>query len=275
MGNAALVKFLILNSPTVLGALFSGPSESPYPQLRKLLFYAAFHNSNRYSTPFNLFSVWSEQGDITPWDNKSTRGQEVRLTPHDLWPYEISLSHMSVAMPHPSRGPEESSTAKNNITNRHRSDPNIHLSCSVSHPGSSQAFRKPLPGLPLLSVTAANVLLRLLQIWAEVRAYFEGKGGGGVQGAAKRGQRKADLGGCLCRSYYWGLFPQTGREFLARNWKDFSGALGFGPPRQNVRHGGQLHHRATVRARGGLLFQNNSDVIYKLQKSLVLCFRYF
>lgn len=164
MGNAALVKFLILNSPTVLGALFSGPSESPYPQLRKLLFYAAFHNSNRYSTPFNLFSVWSEQGDITPWDNKSTRGQEVRLTPHDLWPYEISLSHMSVAMPHPSRGPEESSTAKNNITNRHRSDPNIHLSCSVSHPGSSQAFRKPLPGLPLLSVTAANVLLRLLQI---------------------------------------------------------------------------------------------------------------
>lgn len=93
MGNAAV----FLNGPTVLGALFSGPSVSPHPQLRKLVFYAAFHNSNRYSTPFDPFSVWSKQGDITPWDNKSTRGQEVRLTPCDLWPYEISLSHMSVA----------------------------------------------------------------------------------------------------------------------------------------------------------------------------------
>lgn len=69
-------------------------------------------------------------------------------------------------------------------------------------------------------------------------------------------------GGCLYRSYYWGLFPQTGREFLARTWKDFSGVLGFGPPRQNVRHGGQLHHRATVREKGGLVFQDNTDMIY-------------
>ena len=38
--------------------------------------------------------------------------------------------------------------------------------------------------------------------------------------------------------------------------------LGFGPPRQNVRHGGQLHHGATVRAQGGALFQNNTDVIH-------------
>lgn len=58
---------------------------------------AALHNSNRYSMPFEPFSVWSEQGDITPCDNKSTRGQEVRLTPCDLWPYKISLSHMPVA----------------------------------------------------------------------------------------------------------------------------------------------------------------------------------
>lgn len=77
----------------------------------------------------------------------------------------------------------------------------------------------------------------------------------------RRGKGKL-AGGCLYRSYYWGLFPQTGREFLARNWKDFSGALGFGPPRQNVRHGGQLHHGATVREKGGLLFQNNTEVIY-------------
>lgn len=91
-----MLRLLILSGPTVHGALFSGPFASLYPKLRKLVFYAAFHNSYRYSTPFDLFSVWSEQGDITPWDNKSTKGQEVRLTPRDLWPYEVSLSHMSV-----------------------------------------------------------------------------------------------------------------------------------------------------------------------------------
>ncbi len=83
----------------------------------------------------------------------------------------------------------------------------------------------------------------------------------GLQGAVK-GAKGSWLGGCLCRSYYWGLFLETGREFLAWNWKDFSGVLGFGPPKQNVRHGGQLHHWATVRAKGGLFIQNSSDVIY-------------
>lgn len=91
-----MLRLLILSGPTVHGALSLGPSASLYPKLRKLVFYAAVHNSYRYSMPFDPFSVWSEQGDITPWDNKSTKGQEVRLTPRDLWPYEISLSHMSV-----------------------------------------------------------------------------------------------------------------------------------------------------------------------------------
>ncbi|CAB1425773.1 unnamed protein product [Pleuronectes platessa] len=41
-------------------------------------------------------------------------------------------------------------------------EPKIRLSCSVSHPGSGQE-QKPHPGLAMLSVTAANVLLRLPQ----------------------------------------------------------------------------------------------------------------
>lgn len=99
--------FLKLSSPTVHGALFSGPSASLHPKFKKQFFSPAIHSSYRYSTPFDLFSVWSKQGNITPWDNKSTRGQEVRLTPRDLWPYEISLSHMSVvhhATPLPGTG---------------------------------------------------------------------------------------------------------------------------------------------------------------------------
>ena len=42
--------------------------------------------------------------------------------------------------------------------------------------------------------------------------------------------------------------------------------LGFGPPRQNVRHGGQLHHGATVRARGGGVIskQHRRDTLYEL-----------
>lgn len=62
-------------------------------------------------------------------------------------------------MPRPSLGPEESSGAKNNSLNRQCSDPKILLSFSVSHPGS-------LPALAMLSVTAANVLVWLLQILA-------------------------------------------------------------------------------------------------------------
>lgn len=96
MANAAVLQLLILSGPKYMGLIFSGPSVSLYPELRKLVFFAAFHNIYRYSMPSDPFYVWSKQGDITPWDNKSTKGQEVRLTPHDLWPYEISLSHMSV-----------------------------------------------------------------------------------------------------------------------------------------------------------------------------------
>lgn len=108
MGNATVAKFLVLNGPVALGALFSGPSASPHPQPRKLVFYAAFHNGNRYSTPSDPFSYWSERGDITPWDNKSTKGQEVRLTPATFGltrsPSTICLR---LTMPHPSPGPEE------------------------------------------------------------------------------------------------------------------------------------------------------------------------
>lgn len=58
------------------------------------------------------------------------------------------------------------------------------------------------------------------------------------------------IGGWLVSHNTGCFFCQTGKTFLARNWKDFSGAQGFGSPRQNVRYGGQLHHRATVRGRG-------------------------
>lgn len=144
-------------APPYLGFCFQGPLRPLIPQLKKLVFYAAFHSSNIYSTPFDPFSYWSEQGNITPWDNKSTKGQEVRLTPVTFgltrFPSTICLW---LTMPHPSPGPEEISAAKNNSTNQHRSDPEIRLSRSVSHPGSSQPWK-----LAMLSLTAANVLLRL------------------------------------------------------------------------------------------------------------------
>lgn len=73
--------------------LFSGRCASCCVRLRKLPFCVAFHN--RYSMTSDPFSVWSEQSGITPWDNKSTKCQEVRLILGDLWPCEISLGHMS------------------------------------------------------------------------------------------------------------------------------------------------------------------------------------
>lgn len=57
-------------------------------------------------------------------------------------------------------------------------------------------------------------------------------------GGGREVQKDLDRLGCIIGDFS----PQTGREFQARNWKDFSGALGFGQPRQNVRHGGQLLH---------------------------------
>lgn len=161
----------------------------------------------------------------------------------------MSVAHHAPPL-HCSRGKLRSQEQQRKPAPFKSKDPSEMLSFNIPGPAS---HRKPLPGLALLSVTAANVLLRLLQLWAEVGAHFEAS-----YEVWQRGQRES----WLCRSYYWGLFPQTGREFLARNWKDFSGVLGFGPPRQNVRHGGQLHHGATVRARGGPLFQNNTDMIH-------------
>lgn len=40
-------------------------------------YYEVFHSSKRYSMPFDPFSVSSKESDITQWDNKSTRGQEL------------------------------------------------------------------------------------------------------------------------------------------------------------------------------------------------------
>lgn len=143
------------------------------------------------------------------------------------------------AVVHPSLGPEGSRAAKNN--SRNRSHPKIHPSCSASHCGFSQQ-QTPLPGPVTLNWCCFFVLLWVFAAFSGVLRCH-----GGV--------RRADWG-LACKSYYWVLFCQTGKTFLARNWKDFSGALGFGSPRQNVRYGRQLHHRATVRGRGWR-FQNN------------------
>lgn len=117
------------------------------PNLKKTVFCAAFHNSYTYSMPFDPFSVWSEQDDITPRDNKSTRGQEVRLTPCDLWPYEISPQPYVCGSPGPTPPPDQRNTERPRTTAQ--TDPiqvpRIQLSCSVSHPGSSQPSARETP----------------------------------------------------------------------------------------------------------------------------------
>lgn len=72
--------------------------------------------------------------------------------------------------------------------------------------------------LLMLSVTAANMLLH---IWANIWAHFLREEGTRY---SRRGKERLARG-CLYRSCYWGLFAQTERQFLARNWKDFSGVL--------------------------------------------------
>lgn len=84
-------------APQYLGLCFQGPLRPLIPNSENWSSMQPFTTATDTVRPFDPFSVWSEQGDITPWDNKSTRGQEVRLTPCDLCTYEISLSHMSVA----------------------------------------------------------------------------------------------------------------------------------------------------------------------------------
>lgn len=48
--------------------------------------------------------------------------------------------------------------------------------------------------------------------------------------------------------------PDRAENSRQRNCPNFCGALGFGPPGQNVRYGIQLHHRATVKGRKGFIF---------------------
>lgn len=48
--------------------------------------------------------------------------------------------------------------------------------------------------------------------------------------------------------------PDRAENSGQRNCPDFCGVLGFGPPRQNARYGGQLHHRATVKGRKAFIY---------------------
>lgn len=65
--------------------------------------------------------------------------------------------------------------------------------------------------------------------------------------------------------------PDRAENSEQRKRPGFCGALGFGPPRQNARYGGQLHHRATVKGGKGftiILFSENVTSVIQHQHGI-------
>ena len=141
MGNAVVVRFVILSGPAVHGAL------RPFIPNSENLSMQPFTTATDTVCPLTL-SLFGPSRATSP--HGIINQQEARRL--DWPPLTFGLKRYPSAiclwctMPHPSPVPEESSAAKNNSANRHRSNPKIHPSCSVSTSPVRPAIENPSQG---------------------------------------------------------------------------------------------------------------------------------
>lgn len=152
-------RFFTLSGPTVHRALFSGPPASLYPELRNWSSVRPFTTATDTVRPLTLSlfcpsRATSPHGIINQPEARRLAWPPVTFG-FTRFPSAICL-WCTVA--HPSFGPGGSSTVKNNSVNC--SQPKSHLSCFTSW--VQAVIDTPIPRLAMLSVTAANVVLRLL-----------------------------------------------------------------------------------------------------------------